>query len=82
MTGILSDPGRIDATANYRRPVEWSSWRDPSNAPFNKPWRAQAADGNGHPYTLPMLCIRTETGWINARTRTPLHVTVIGWKYP
>lgn len=54
---------------------------DPDFAPMNIAFRCEAHDGIG-PYTLPMLCIRTPSGWINARTRTALHVTVTGWRYP
>lgn len=55
---------------------------DPVDAPLNKPLRCQAPDGDGLRYILPMFCIRTESGWINAKTKTPLHVPIIGWKYP
>ncbi len=55
-------------------------WNDPDRAPLNKPLAVQARDTLG-PYTLPMLCIKTDAGWISGVTRTRLEVVVIGWRY-
>lgn len=54
-------------------------WNDPDFAPLNKPLAVQCRDTLG-PYTLPMLCIKTQTGWISGHTRTRLEVVVIGWR--
>ncbi len=78
--GFLSRIEQNDAVQHYRLPVERSSWRDPDCVTLGMVVRCQARDAVG-PYTLPMLCVRTLKGWMNARTRTPLHVEVIGWKY-
>lgn len=59
--------------------VDRERWNDPADAPIGQALAVQARDSIG-PYTLPMKCIRTEGGWISATTRTPLHVTVIGWR--
>lgn len=78
--GFLSRIEHNDSVQNYIPPMQRDSWRDPDSVTVGMVVRCQARDAIGL-YTLPMLCIRTKTGWINARTCTPLHVQVIGWKY-
>lgn len=74
---LRTPPGVIGMASRYASP---SRWYEPHEAPLNKPVAVQAHDGIG-PYTLPMKCMRTKDGWRHGRTLTPLHVTVVGWRY-
>jgi hypothetical protein len=33
-------------------------------------------------YTLPFLCRRTENGWVDAETSSPIDAEVLGWREP
>jgi hypothetical protein len=48
-------------------------------APMNTDLEAQARDAFGD-QVLPFPCHRTQSGWINARTGTPLAPRVVGWR--
>lgn len=54
--------------------------REICSAPLNRVLTCRAADSIGD-YLLPFPCIRTAKGWINARTGTPLHLQIAGWRY-
>jgi hypothetical protein len=59
------------------------SWNPIESAPLDEDIALHVTDGRGAPYTLQWPCRRTETGWINSKTRTPLQVTPVGWRpYP
>ncbi len=57
-----------------------SYWNLPADAPLDEPLVCVATDSLGQ-YVLPFRCIKTRSGWINSRTKTPLHLTIAGWKY-
>lgn len=68
---------------SYTQRISRSSsalWFVPSDAPLDEPLVCVARDSIGE-YVLPFRCIKTSAGWINARTKTPLHLTIAGWKY-
>lgn len=70
----------LDDSIAAQRRLRRGLWNHPKTAPFDFVIECEAHDSHG-PYQLPMPCIRTEAGWINAVTRTALHVTVTGWRY-
>jgi len=57
-----------------------SFWFVPESAPLGEPLVCVSRDGYGE-HVLPFRCIKTESGWINSRTKTPLHLKIVGWKY-
>ncbi len=57
-----------------------SSWYIPDDAPLDEPLCCVARDNLGE-YVLPFRCQRTKDGWINHRTKTALHISIVGWKY-
>ena len=58
--------------------VDFEFSQSPGHVP--EPVCCVARDTLGE-YVLPFRCQRTKNGWINHNTKTPLHLSIVGWKY-
>jgi hypothetical protein len=63
-----------------KRTLPGRCWNAPSSAPRDRSdLEVQCGDESGA-YALPFPCRLTDSGWINARTGTPVAGEVIAWR--
>jgi hypothetical protein len=54
-------------------------WQDISTAPAARELELAVIDGDVRAVAFP--CLRTERGWLNASTRTPVDVAPTHWRW-